>query len=101
MDFIEELPASKGKTVILVGVDRFTKYGHFIALSHAFSAITMAKFSLDNIHILHGMPQSMISDWDKVFTSGFWQELFKLLGTTPHLSFAYHPQIDGQIERLN
>lgn len=61
----------------------------------------MAKLFLDIIYKLHGLPVNIVSDRDKVFTSLFWGELFKLLGTKLSLSSAYHPQSDGQTERLN
>jgi transposase InsO family protein len=51
--------------------------------------------------LLHGLPSAIISDHDPVFTSNFWKQLFKLTGTEQHLSSAYHPQIDGQMERVN
>jgi hypothetical protein len=54
---------------ILVVVDRFSKYSHFLALSHPFSAAKVAKLFLDNIYKLHGMPDSIVSDRDRVFTS--------------------------------
>jgi transposase InsO family protein len=56
---------------------------------------------LDNIVKIHGIRKSIVSDRDKVFTSAFWTELFKLLRTELKLSPAYHPQIDGQTERVN
>ena len=46
---------------------------------------------LDNIYKLHGLPQAIISDRDKVFTSLLWQELFRLSGTELRMSSAYHP----------
>lgn len=97
MDFIEGLPTSGGKNVILVMVDRFTKYGHFLP----YSAETVAKLFLDNIYKLHGMLQSIVTDRDKIFTSEFWQGLFKQIRAKLQLSSAYHPQIDGQTEKLN
>ncbi|GKB94836.1 retrotransposable element Tf2 [Tanacetum coccineum] len=85
MDFIDGLPASKGKTVILVVVDRLSKYSHFIPLSHPYSAIQLAQAFLDNIYKLHGLPKAIVSDRDKVFLSRFWQELFKLLDVSLHM----------------
>ncbi|KAL0319602.1 UNVERIFIED_CONTAM: Transposon Ty3-G Gag-Pol polyprotein [Sesamum radiatum] len=101
MDFIEGLPKSEGKDCILVVVDRLTKYAHFLALTHPFSAETVARIFMDHIYKLHGLPINIVSDRDKVFTGTFWKELFKLLGTTLSLSTAYHPQTDGQTERVN
>lgn len=56
---------------------------------------------MDTIYKLHGMPMTIISDRDKVFTSKLWQELFQLSDTTLNMSSSYHPQTDGQTERLN
>ncbi|KAK4402762.1 Transposon Ty3-G Gag-Pol polyprotein [Sesamum angolense] len=99
--FIEELPKSEGKNSILVTVDRFTNYAHCVALSHPFSAEMVAKIFLDHIYKLHGLPVNIVTDRVKVFTNLFWCELFKQLGTSLSLSTAYHPQSDGQMERVN
>ena len=101
LDFIEGLPKSNGYDVILVVVDRFTKYAHFVPLKHPYSAISVARLLFDTVVKLHGLPHSMVSDRDKVFTSHVWKELFKLLGVQLQLSTAYHPQTDGQTERVN
>lgn len=101
LDFIEGLPKSEGYEVILVVVDRFTKYAHFLPLKHPYTAHTVAKAFFDGVVKLHGLPNTMVSDRDKVFTSNFWKELFKLLGIQLLLSSAYHPQTDGQTERVN
>lgn len=82
-------------------VDKFSKYGHFISLSNPFTAWTVAQLFINNIYKFHGLPQVIISDRDKVFTSTLWQELFKLTDTKLNMSSAYHPQTDGQTERLN
>lgn len=88
IDFIEGLPKSDSYTVILVIVDRFTKYAHFIPLKHPYTAKSVAQLVFDNVIKLHGMPKSVVSDRDKVFTSVFWQELFKMVGTKLLLSSA-------------
>jgi hypothetical protein len=72
LDFIEGLPVSNSFDTILVIVDKFSKYGHFIPLRHPFTAHTVARAFLDNVYCRHGMPQVLISDRDKVFTSAFW-----------------------------
>jgi len=98
---VEGLPKVEGFSVILVVVDRFTKYAHFMALKHQFTALSVAKVLYDNVIKLHGMPQSMVSDRDKVFTSTVWSELFKMEGVQLKYSTSYHPQTDGQTERVN
>ena len=97
VDFIESL----GYNCILVVVDKFFKYAHFVKLKHPFSTLQVAQQYMENIYKLHGMPTVIISDRDRAFTSSFWQELFKLTDTTLNKSSAYHPQTDGQTERLN
>ena len=56
---------------------------------------------MDHIFKLHGMPKAIISDRDRVFTTRLWQLLFQLAGTELCMSTAYHPQMDGQTERVN
>jgi len=72
MDFVEGLPKSEGKNCILVVVDWFTKFAHFLSLSHPFTAQEVARTFLDNVVKQHGIPQSIILDRDKVFTSLLW-----------------------------
>jgi hypothetical protein len=97
----EGLPSSHGYSVILVVVDRFTKYGHFFPIKHPYTAASIAQVFLHNVVKLHGIPHIIVCDRDKVFTSAFWSELFNLLKTELKLSSAYHPQTNGQTERVN
>lgn len=101
MDFIEDLPMSTTFSCIMVVVDKWSKYGHFIPLAHPFSAPKVAKVFLDNVYKLHGLPIVIISDRDKIFTSAFWQEPFLLSDTKLNMSSAYHPQSKGQTECVN
>jgi hypothetical protein len=96
MDFITGLPKSEGKEVIMVVVDRFTKYSHFIPLSHPYRAADVAQSFLDHVYKLHGLPSSLITDRDPIFTSRFWKELMNKLNIRLNMSSAYHPQTDGQ-----
>jgi hypothetical protein len=98
MDFIEGLARSGSANCILVVVDKFSKYNHLIPLLHPFTAVSVAQTFLDSVYKLHGMPLAIISDRVRVFTSTFWQELFKLTEVTLEMSSSYHPQSHGQIE---
>jgi hypothetical protein len=101
MDFITGLPKSEGKSVIMVIVDRLTKYAHFCALSHPFKASTVATAFMETVQKLHGNPKIIVSDKDPIFTGHFWTELFSCLGTQLAHSSSYHPQYDGQTEIVN
>ncbi|WVZ04461.1 hypothetical protein V8G54_025267 [Vigna mungo] len=101
MDFIVGLPPSEGFTVIFVIVNRLSKYAHFAPLKSDFNSKKVAEVFLFTVVKLHGFPNSIVSNRDKVFTSSFWQHLLKLSGTTLNLSTAYHPQSDGQSEVVN
>jgi len=101
MDFVEGLPRSKQVNCILVVVDSFTKYAHFVPLRHSFTASSVAQLFLSHIYKLHGLPNAIVSDRDRIFTSHFWRELFRLADVQLQMSSSYHPQSDGQTERLN
>ena len=101
MDFIEGLPKSHLKFVVFVVVDRLTKYTHFMALSHPYIAAKVANLYLHYVFKLHGMPSTIVSNRDLVFTSHSWKELMKLQGVSLAMSSAYHPQSYGQTKVVN
>ena len=91
MDFIEGLLKSEGCSVILVIVDRLTKYAHFLPVKHPYTAAIIAKLFMDHVVKLHGLPASIVSDGDTIFVSHFWKEIFKLYKVNLQLSTTYHP----------
>ena len=94
MDFIEGLPISRGYDSILVVLDRLSKYVHFILLQFLFNVQTVAKILTRELVRLHSIPQSIISDRDKVFHSFFLTELFPLQGSALERSTTFHLKIN-------
>ncbi|KAL0536617.1 hypothetical protein IC582_025574 [Cucumis melo] len=102
MDFITGLPRTlRGFTVIWVVVDRLTKSAHFVPGKSTYTASKWAQLYMSEIVRLHGVPVSIVSDRDARFTSKFWKGLQTAMGTRLDFSTAFHPQTDGQTERLN
>nr|GEV01859.1 hypothetical protein [Tanacetum cinerariifolium] len=101
MDFITCLPKSEGSGSIIVVVDRFSKYGTFIAAPPDVTADNTAKLFFKNVVKYWGVPHVIVSDRDPRFTGRFWMELFKIMGMDLNISTSFHPQTDGQTERVN
>ena len=102
MDFITQLhETTAGHDTILVVVDKLTKMVHLIPATGRCSAEELVKLFQQHVWKLHGLPHVIVSDRDKLFTSKFTRELLRLLGTKQAMSTAYHPQTDGQAERVN
>ena len=101
MDFIEELPSSHGYNSILVVVDRLTKWAVFVPTTTRLTSPGLAELILQHIVSQHGLPHDIVSDRGSKFVSKFWRHLTELLGIKLNLSTAYHPQTDGQTERVN
>ena len=74
---------------------------HFVVIIERTTAEGLARMFKDNIWKLHGLPESVISDREPQFVAGLTRELNKMLGIETKLSTAYHPEIDGQMERTN
>jgi hypothetical protein len=98
MDFITGLSKSKGKSVIMMIVDKLTMYAHFCALSHPFKANIVSTTFMDTIQKLHRSPKIIVSKKYPIFTRNFWTKLFSYLGTQLAHSSSYHPQYDGQTD---
>lgn len=81
MDFITRLPNSGGYDTMLVVIDRFSKFAHFIPIKHPHTAKDIANVFLREIVKLHGYLKSTVTDHDRVFISHFWSERFKSAGT--------------------
>jgi deoxyuridine 5'-triphosphate nucleotidohydrolase len=101
MDFVSLPKDRDGHDAVLVVVDRYTKRAIYIPTHTTVTARETAYLFLRHVFREHGIPKSIITDRDARFTSRFWQELFRLLGTKLKLSTAHHPQTDGQTERQN
>ena len=102
MDIITALPRVAGNfDSIFVVVNRLTKVAHLIPTHTIASASDIAQLFVREIVRLHGIPARIISDRDAKFTSKFWTSMFHSLGTLLNLSSAYHPETDGQTERVN
>lgn len=92
-------PCQRG--ILLVVVDRLSKYAHFGSLPTSHTTSQVAELFCTMIICRHGVPRSIISDRDPIFTSHFWKKIFELMGTKLRMSSVYHPQTDGQTEVLN
>jgi hypothetical protein len=102
MDFIVGLPrTSRGYNSIWVIMDRLTKSAHFIPVSTTYRVIQYAELYMSHVVHYHGIPKNIISDRGSIFVARFWEQLHECLGTHLIRSLAYHPQTNGQTERVN
>ena len=100
-DFITKLPLVQGYNSILVVVDWFTKIVHFVPTIEKTMAEGLARLFRDNVWQLYRLPKSIISDRGPQFVAGLMRELNEMLGIKTKLSTAFHPQTNGQTERMN
>ena len=102
MYFIVGFPhTQRGYDSIWVIVDRLTKVAQFLLVKTTYTGPQLATLYMERIVCLHGVPKKIVSDRVTQFTSHFWQTVHTSLGTKFNFSTAYHPQIDGQTERIN
>jgi Integrase zinc binding domain/Integrase core domain len=100
MDFVGPFPLSEGFDYLWVIIDRLTSMVHLIPINTTTKASELSWLYLREIVRLHGIPESLVSDRDSKFTSKFWQEVHRLLGTKLLMSTAFHPETDGASERV-
>ncbi len=102
MDFTQGLPTTRsGFDSILTFVDRFSKRPYFVPCHSNITAVNVARLFYNTIFRHHGIPDSIVSDRDPLFTSKFWKELMSILKVRLKMSTANHPQTDGQTEVMN
>ena len=102
LDFITDLPESLNNfDSILTVIDKATRMTHLIPCRKKITATETAQKFVDHIVRLHGVPRSIFTDRGTQFCSKFWQEMWKILGTSLKYSTAYHPQTQGIVERMN
>src|SRR4051812_41753912 len=102
MDFVTGFPRSqKGHDAIFVVIDRFSKVAHFLPVKETISASQLAELYVSRIMSLHGIPLEISSDRRNIFTSRFWDNFQEAMSTHLNFSTAYHPQSQGQVERVN
>ena len=101
MDFLGPLPKSNNFNYLLVIIDQLTSQVHLVPTTTTVTAKGVVWIVLKEVVRLHGIPESIMSDRDARFTSIFWRELQKLMGTKLLMSTAFHLQMDGATERAN
>ena len=102
MDFVTGLPKSqKGNDAIFVVIDQFSKVADFLPVKETITASQLATLYISRIVSLHGIPKEISSDRGSIFTSKFWDSFQEAMGTHITWSTAYHPQSQGQVERVN
>jgi hypothetical protein len=101
MDFVSGLPRGKRENdAIWVIMDRLTKSALFLPVKMTDPIDKLAKIYVNEVVRLHGVPTSIVSDRDPRFTSRLWPSIQRALGTNLSISTAFHPQTDGQYERV-
>ena len=102
IDFVTSLPLSdKGCDTLVVFMDRLTKMVHLVPTTKHYSAESCAELFVDHVFRYHGLPKEFVTDRDKVWTSDYSRTLYKGLGIQQCMTTAYHPESDGQVERMN
>ncbi|KAL0199796.1 hypothetical protein M9458_002983, partial [Cirrhinus mrigala] len=101
IDFVTDLPPSSGYTTVLTVIERFSKACRFIPLPKLPSTLETTEALYNQVFHFYGLPEDILSDRGPQFTSQVWTSFCKLLNINVSLTSGYHPQSNGQAERLN
>jgi hypothetical protein len=101
LDYLTHLHESNSFNNVLIVVDHLTRMAHFLPCIETVVAEETATLFLHGVYRLHGLPRVLVCDRDPKFVSGFWQTLWRCLGTRLNMSSSRHPEKDGLIERVN
>lgn len=100
LDWITHLPLSRGYNAVLTVVDMFTKYAHFLPCTMNMTSEQLSALFYDQIVAVHGLPSVIVSDRDPRVTAEYFTTAMRRLGSHLNTSTAYHPETDGQTERV-
>jgi hypothetical protein len=101
MDFMVNLPPSRGFDAIMVVVDRFSKMAHFIPTKESATTQEMGRLLFMHMFKHHGLPKDILLNRDPKFSSKFWRTLWMCMGSKLKMSASFQPQIDGETEKVN
>ena len=101
IEIVVELPPIDRKDAKMVVVDRFSKMAKFIPCATTTTAADTINLFISHVFSKHGLPQEIVSDRGPQFTSQLWEWILSALKIKPCQSTAFHPQLDGQTERVN
>ena len=98
MDFISPLPPSKGFNYMWVMLCRLMSMVHLVLVNTTIRASQLMCLYVKEVVQLHGLPETIVLDWDAKFTSAFWRETHRMLGAKFLMSTVFHPQTNGVSE---
>ena len=101
VNFITKLLVVAGKDIILVICNKLSKMTHFVTTTESTIVEGLARLFRDNVWMLHGLPESVISDRGPQFIAELTKELNRMLGIKTKLLIAFHPQTNKQIKHMN
>ena len=101
MDFLTDLPLSQGNTAILIVVDNFSKSCRLLPLPGLPTALQTVEALFTHVFRHYKVPEDIVSDRSPQFTSRVWRPFMERLGVLVSLTSGFHPESNGQVERVN